>query len=229
MLIKKYKVRHVHMPGLDERIWNTGLRADYERVKEVTLKVLDLVKGAKEMSVFNEIGTEIYVKGFYRWVPDTGIFDEQGSWGNLPAGEVFTTPKKIEGKFYAEVLGDYFIEHGRLRNPIVFEIESSEVVDIKGRDEKLVRELEKYLFQEDCVSRVGEFAIGTNIFLKEIIGNLLQDEKFPGVHIAFGDPIGELTGADWECKYHLDVLSLKTDVFVDEEKIMEKGRFIWMR
>ena len=30
-----------------------------------------------------------------------------------------------------------------------------------------------------------------------MIGVLLQDEKVPGVHIAFGDPYGNQTHADW--------------------------------
>ena len=29
---------------------------------------------------------------------------------------------------------------------------------------------------------------------------ILQDEKFPGVHIAFGSPGPNQTGADWDCK-----------------------------
>ena len=31
-----------------------------------------------------------------------------------------------------------------------------------------------------------------------MIGVLLQDEKIPGVHLAFGDPYGSQTGADWK-------------------------------
>jgi hypothetical protein len=31
--------------------------------------------------------------------------------------------------------------------------------------------------------RVGEFALGTNTGVTQMIGNLLQDEKVPGVHI----------------------------------------------
>ena len=48
---------------------------------------------------------------------------------------------------------------------------------------------------------MGEFAIGTNIGVHDVIGNILQDEKIPGVHIAFGNPYGAHTGAEW---YSLD-------------------------
>jgi aminopeptidase len=53
---------------------------------------------------------------------------------------------------------------------------------------------------------VGEFAIGTNIGVRDVIGNILQDEKIPGVHIAFGNPYGAHTGADWYSATHIDVV-----------------------
>jgi leucyl aminopeptidase (aminopeptidase T) len=48
--------------------------------------------------------------------------------------------------------------------------------------------------------RVGEFAIGTNIGVHDVIGNILQDEKIPGIHIAFGNPYGAHTGAQ-RCRH----------------------------
>jgi len=51
-----------------------------------------------------------------------------------------------------------------------------------------------YTHKDENSDRVGEFAIGTNIELKDVIGEILQDEKYPGVHIAFGNPYGAHTG-----------------------------------
>ncbi len=220
-------VRHAHMPGMDEVVWREGVGVDYNLVKEITVKVGGFIEGFREIEVYNKNGTEVYVEGGYKIVYDTGIYRRRGEWGNLPAGEVFTTPKKIEGKFVGEVLGDYFVKYGRLKHPVIFEIESSELVDVRCEDRRIEREIESYLFDgPENSTKVGEFAIGTNVFLKRIVGNLLQDEKFPGVHIAFGDPISESTGAPWSCDVHLDVISTKTDVIVDGRKIMEKGRFL---
>jgi aminopeptidase len=75
-------------------------------------------------------------------------------------------------------------------------------------------------------NRTGEFAIGTNVGLSRIVGNFLQDEKFPGVHIAFGNPAGFETGADWDCPSHVDVLASHATVSVDGRTIMENGRFL---
>ena len=45
--------------------------------------------------------------------------------------------------------------------------------------------------------------------VERVIGNILQDEKFPGVHIAFGDPYGAHTGAKWKSSTHIDVVGLR--------------------
>ena len=73
--------------------------------------------------------------------------------------------------------------------------------------------------------RIGEFAIGTNLALSSLIGNMLQDEKFPGVHIAFGSPLSAETGAAWESCLHVDCVLTRTSIFVDGESIMHNGKF----
>src|SRR5947208_2549153 len=70
-----------------------------------------------------------------------------------------------------------------------------------------------------------ERAFGTNLGLTEMIGTLLQDEKCPGVHIAFGDPYGSQTHADWKSKTHVDVLTRKCDVWIDDDQVIEKGHY----
>jgi leucyl aminopeptidase (aminopeptidase T) len=73
---------------------------------------------------------------------------------------------------------------------------------------------------------VGEFAIGTNIELQRVIGHILQDEKFPGIHVAFGDPYGAHTGASWSSSTHIDVVATRFDIWVDGRQIMSDGRFL---
>jgi aminopeptidase len=72
---------------------------------------------------------------------------------------------------------------------------------------------------------VGEFAIGTNTGLTDLIYNLLQDEKFPGIHIAFGSSLPGKTGAKWDSKAHVDGVIKNPTIHVDGETIMENGTF----
>ena len=51
-------------------------------------------------------------------------------------------------------------------------------------------------------------------------------EKYPGVHIAFGNPYGAHTGAEWYSSTHIDVVGRNFDIWVDGEQIMRGGKFL---
>ena len=58
-----------------------------------------------------------------------------------------------------------------------------------------------------------------------MIGILLQDEKIPGVHLAFGDPYGGQTHADWSSRTHVDVLTRDCNVWIDDEQVIAEGQY----
>ena len=62
--------------------------------------------------------------------------------------------------------------------------------------------------------------------MRDVIGNILQDEKIPGIHIAFGNPYGAHTGADWYSATHIDVVGRKFDIWIDGLQIMHGGEFL---
>src|SRR3990170_173804 len=97
---------------------------------------------------------------------------------------------------------------------------------VKCANEQLRQEFVEYLNTDANSNRLGEFAIGTNIFLDRLTGNLLQDEKIPSVHCAFGDPYPDETGADWQSKTHIDGIMLKCSIWIDGKQIMDEGRHL---
>ncbi len=230
LLTQEIKARHAHMPGITREIMETGMRADYNRVYEVTMAVYERLRDADTLEILSRAGTELYVDLGYRWKPDTGRLWNPGEWGNLPAGEVFTAPKNADGVIVVDgVLGDYFSEkYGVLKETVEITVENGRAVEVQSHNPNLERELRDYLFNgPENADRLGEVALGTNVFLKRLVGNLLQDEKFPSVHVAFGDPIGEETGAEWTCDVHLDMVLLNTTV-IKGERIMVKGVYPWL-
>ena len=86
-------------------------------------------------------------------------------------------------------------------------VKGNRLTEAHSENRELESDFWKYTHTDENSDRVGEFAIGTNIDLKEVIGEILQDEKYPGVHIAFGNPYGQEahTGADWDSTTHIDV------------------------
>src|SRR5216683_1699236 len=154
-------------------------------------------------------------------------------WGNLPGGECFTAPAEVNGVFVVDgVVGDYLCaRYGILRDtPLTINIESNRITRVSSSNKDLERDFWAYTHTDANSDRVGEFAIGTNIGVEHVIGNILQDEKFPGVHIAFGDPYGAHTGAPWKSSTHIDVVGLEFNVWLGnaagEEQIMRDGRFL---
>jgi aminopeptidase len=106
------------------------------------------------------------------------------------------------------------------------EIEGARLKRLECSRKDLEREFWEYCHTDENSDRVGELAFGTNLGLTEMIGVLLQDEKFPGVHIAFGDPYGNQTHANWKSRTHVDVLTRACDVWIDSDQIIAKGRYL---
>ncbi len=109
--------------------------------------------------------------------------------------------------------------------PLTLEIKGARLVGVECARKDLEQEFWGYCHTDENSDRVGELAFGTNLGLSEMIGVLLQDEKFPGVHLAFGDPYGSQTHADWKSKTHVDVLTRQCDVWIDDDQVIEKGRY----
>lgn len=228
-LVEDLRCRHGHMIGIDDVVMADGMAADYDEIYRVTRRVHQVVQSASKITVRTALGTDLEARfsPSLRWICCDGRYWEQGKWGNLPEGETFTCPLSVDGTIAAEELGDWFAgKYGRLSTPVHIAVKEGRAIAVATDDAVLGREFREYLAQDANSDRVGEFAIGTNTGLTRIVGNFLQDEKFPGVHIAFGDPYGHQTGADWHCSSHVDVLASHATVAVDGRTIMEEGRFL---
>ena len=229
-LVHTLKVRHGHMPGITTDLMTEGMLADYDEVSRVTSHVAEIVRPARQTRVRSAKGSDIVAQFSpdLRWVPCPGLYRQQGTWGNLPEGEVFTSPARVDGVLTVDELGDYFSEqYGVLDHPVTFRIEDSIAIEITSENAALANELAGYLDSSENGRRVGEFAIGTNTALTRLVGNLLQDEKFPGVHVAFGNPYPDETGATWRASVHVDTIPTGCDIDVDGRPLMRAGRFLF--
>ena len=229
LLADDLRCRHGHMIGINDIVMKDGMAADYEEIYTVTRKVFEIVRHATRIAVNTSLGTDLVAtfSPTLHWIPSDGRYWEQGRWGNLPEGETFTCPVSVDGEIAAEEMGDWFAEkYGVLSPPLRIKIRAGRMVSVETPDAALAGEVREYMSQHPNSNRVGEFAVGTNVGLTRIVGNFLQDEKFPGVHIAFGDPYAFVTKADWACPSHVDALASHATVSVDGRTIMENGRFL---
>lgn len=233
-VVNRRRMRHAHMVNITADIMREGMRADFGVIDRLSQAVLDKVRKATYIRATTPAGTDIHaaMNPEYRWFKTSGIISPE-KWGNLPGGECFTAPGEVNGVFVVDgVVGDFLCkEYGLLGDqPLTIHIEENRIKKVSSPNKKLEADFWKYTHTDENSDRVGEFAIGTNIGVSRVIGNILQDEKFPGVHIAFGDPYGAHTGAKWKSSTHIDVVGLRFNIWLGdasgEEQIMRDGEFL---
>ena len=229
-IVNRRRMRHGHMVNINRQIMLEGMRADFHKVDALSAKVMALVTTAKQVRATSPAGTDLVadLNPHYRWVKTSGLISPD-KWGNLPGGEIFTSPGEVNGTFVIDgVVGDYLCDRFGLltEQPLTVKMKANRLVEAHSDNKVLEDTFWKYTHTDENSDRVGEFAIGTNIELTQLIGHILQDEKFPGIHIAFGNPYGAHTGADWYSATHIDVVGTRFDIWVDEQQIMRDGRFL---
>ena len=232
-VVERRAIRYAHMVGVTPQIMRQGMRADYKLVDALSQSLCERMPHASRLRVETPGGTA-FTATFdpaFTWVKTSGLINPR-YWSNLPAGEVFTTPAQVDGVFVCDgTAGDYFgPKYGDLRaTPLTLEIAGGRLRAAHCTRKDLEREFWAYCHTDQHSDRVGELAFGTNIALSEMIGVLLQDEKIPGVHIAFGDPYGSQTGAPWTSRTHIDVLTRACDVWIDDQQVIGNGKYLMER
>jgi len=233
-VVNRRKMRHAHMVNITAEIMCQGMRADFNLVDRLSQQVLERVRKATRIRATTAAGTDITAEmnAGYKWFKTSGIISTE-KWGNLPGGECFTSPGEVNGTFVVDgVVGDWLCaRYGLLaETPLTIEIAGNRIVSCSSIDKRLEADFWAYTHTDENSDRVGEFAIGTNLGIERVIGNILQDEKFPGIHIAFGNPYGEHTGAPWRSGTHIDVVGLGFNIWLESEtgneQIMRDGRFL---
>jgi aminopeptidase len=230
-VVNRRRIRHGHAVNIDRQVMMEGMRADFLEVDRLSSWLVEKARAAKTIRVTSPAGTDLLAEfsPSLKWLKTSGIISPD-KWGNLPGGEIFTSPWTVNGTFVVDgVVGDYLCrKYGDLREtPLTIEIRDARITGLSCANEELLEEFRRYTATDENSDRVGEFAIGTNIAVEDVRGNILQDEKIPGVHIAFGHPYAEHTGQSWISSTHIDCVAPRgVDVWMDAEEVMHDGRFL---
>jgi aminopeptidase len=229
-VVNKHRIRHGHMVNINRQIMLEGMRADFRAVDALSQRLIERARLTKRVACRTPHGTEFVAElsPSLKWLKTSGIITQE-KWGNLPGGEIFTAPFDSNGSFVVDgVVGDYLCQkYGDLRGtPLTIKVENNRIRSLTSENKELLEEFRAYTSTDENSDRVGEFAIGTNTACTHVIGNILQDEKIPGIHIAFGHPYAEHTGADWISTTHIDCVGRDFDIWFDGEQVMQSGKFL---
>ncbi|OYT42237.1 MAG: leucyl aminopeptidase [Candidatus Aenigmarchaeota archaeon ex4484_224] len=208
--------RIASLPRISEfSIKKGGLTADYKKVREDVEKMFNAVDGSNFVEVTSKNGTAIYFSVRERkWFKDYGEIKE-GSFGNLPAGDVFIAPveKSVNGK----IVFDSFEFSTSKKTELT--IEDGRIVEMKGVN----KQLKEFLENHPKAKVIGEFGIGSN-YKAKVIGNALEDEKAKGtVHFDIGSNVN--IGGLIDVPLHVGGVIKKPTVKVDNRIIIENG--VW--
>ena len=142
-----------------------GMRADFAKVDAISAQVWRS-PGSAQVRAQTAAGTDIVAElnPSYRWLKTSGIISPN-KWGNLPGGEVFTTPGEVNGSSSSTAWWETISAPSTVTcsaTPLTIQVEKNRLGGACANRE-LQDEFWRYTHTDENSDRVGEFAIGTNI------------------------------------------------------------------
>lgn len=179
--------RFASLPGFDPDMFFTSMRVDWKVLAERTARLAAAVDCATEIAVWTPNGTRMrFGKQGRPAAGDDGLLTVPGSFGNLPAGEVYLAP--LEGTSEGVMVLEYAPTR-KLAAPIRLTVMGGNVTAVEG-DESYCRKLEARFAENGKNRNIAELGIGTNDRATRP-DNILEAEKILGtIHVALGDNSG---------------------------------------
>jgi leucyl aminopeptidase (aminopeptidase T) len=208
LLTQSAGVRYASMPHFHRDMFFGSMDVDWHRLADSTRALARAVEGVDLFEITADNGTDMTMGVSGRRVNvDDGLLTEAGSFGNLPAGEVFLAP--VEGT--AE--GTMVIEWGptaKLGSPLTVTLKEGRAVSVSGDNTDDVKWLEDLWAAHPDNNNIAELGIGTNPGATRP-DSILESEKILGtVHIAFGD--NHTFGGNVVAPFHLDFVVYKANL-----------------
>jgi len=204
-----------------------SISVDYPAVEQETQIIAGVLSRANRAHIVTRAGTDLSfsLKG-RRGREDNGMYVKAGRWGNLPAGEAYIAPVEGSGEGQLVIKKGW---HSGLKDDMALHFRQGEVFEIVGGGE-IGSQLRKILGLGSHYSRkslrcnLAELGIGTNPKARRV-DITIEAEKIKGtLHIGIGD--SSHMGGNIVADYHQDFVVDAPDLFLDEEKAMDKG--IWL-
>jgi aminopeptidase len=184
LLTKACGARYASMPIFEATMLEGAMNVDWKALAKRTGAVAGAVNRFDTVRVTTPNGTDITLSKETRQAhADTGILTKPGSFGNLPAGEVYLAP--LEGTATGTLVLEWAPTR-ELSSPVKLTIKEGLVTSVQGNEE-FALELERKLSERPENRNLAELGIGTNDRATRP-DNILESEKILGtVHFALGD------------------------------------------
>ena len=176
--------RYASMPLFDPDMFKGPMDVDWNMIAKRSERIAHLLTRANRAILTTPVGTEVTISIQGReGHADTGILTRKGSFGNLPAGEVYIAP--VEGESEGRLVLEWSTVR-KLSPPVTLTVKEGKIVDMEG-DREFVEYLRGIFNKYPEAACMAELGIGTNDRASRP-DNILEAEKILGTtHIAFGD------------------------------------------
>ncbi len=225
-LTRVCKSRYASMPLFEASMFEGAMDVDWRALARRTTSVAVAVNRAENIEIKTLNGSHLSLsKKGRKALADTGILTKPGSFGNLPAGEVYLAP--IEGTANGELVLDW-APMRELKSPVKLVVKTGLVVKVEG-EEPYAEILKARLNERKENANIAELGIGTNDKARRP-DNILESEKILGtIHIALGD--NSSFGGNVQTSFHQDFVFFKpTVVLIDKNgtrtALMKDGKFV---
>lgn len=218
--------RYASMPLFDVSMIGGAMNVDWKELSKRTMGLAKVVNMAEFIKIKTPNGTSVsFSKRGRKALSDTGILTRKGSFGNLPAGEVFLAPVEFTAR------GILVLEWGptrQLESPITLQVKDGYVVDVSGKDE-YTEYLRTKLGERRENGNIAELGIGTNKAARRA-DNILESEKILGtIHIALGD--NSSFGGNVKTPFHQDFVFFQPTVTLirkdgSKKDILKAGKLL---
>jgi len=180
--------RCASMPGVEKRMEETAFKADYREVRRYANAIEHMLNNAVGASIVFSTGDNLYIDLRNRIAgSDDGDCSQTGQCINFPSGEAWKTPYEATpeeisefGPSKTEGIMPVSYDNELLK----FIIRNNQIIKVIGEDEK-AEEMRIFFLEEETRRNIAELGIGCNPNAV-VTGNVLEDEKVGGLHIAYG-------------------------------------------
>lgn len=215
--------------GIERIVRNIGL-VDMEVQEKFQNKLTSLTKAAKKVRITNRAGTDITFENDANR-PINNEIDYSTPGAHFLIGQIGWAPKEetINGKivFDGAYSGGGDLEFGVLNETIGYIVEKGQIVEFVG--EKLAKQAEEFFKSLDDPNMyiAAHVCYGCSPNAK-LEGCTTEDERIWGsTQWGFGHQGSNYSGGEPRvAKSHVDGVCLDCSVWLDDEQIMEDGKFI---
>lgn len=209
LLTRVCGARFASMPLFDASMFEGAMDVNWRALAKRTTGIVAAVNKAEKMEIRTLNGSHLSLsKSGRKAHADTGILTKPGSFGNLPAGEVYLAP--LEGSANGELILEWAPTR-ELKSPVKLTVKDGFVIAVRG-DESFADVLRGKLLERRENANIAELGIGTNEKARRP-DNILESEKILGtIHIALGD--NSSFGGNIQTSFHQDFVFFKPTVII---------------